>query len=77
MEIPELDPSTVKAWICEKTTRLHFLMPTTHGIFALSLLESFVQCHLLPELKGFAAQRLLTSNNSFEADGSAAAQLQR
>ncbi len=70
--IAGLDPTNVKAWICENTTRLNFLMPVEHGIFALSLLESFVQCRLLPEFEGFAAQRV-PSNNSFKADGFAAA----
>ena len=62
--ISELDPTRVKAWICENTTRINFLMPAAHGIFALSLLESFIQCRLSPEFEGFAAQRV-PSNNSF------------
>lgn len=56
--VTTLDPSTVKAWICENTARLNFLLPSRYGMFALSLLESFVQCRLNPEFEGFASQRL-------------------
>jgi hypothetical protein len=54
----DLNPSNIKDWICQNTTRVNFLMPAAHGVFALSLLESFVQCRLLPEFEGFAAQRM-------------------
>jgi len=60
-----LDPSNIKDWICQNTARINFLMPAAHGVFALSLLESFIQCRLLPEFEGFAAQRV-PSNNSFK-----------
>jgi hypothetical protein len=52
-----LDVTSVKAWICENTARINFLIPAKHGIFALSLLEAFVQCRLRPEYEGFASQR--------------------
>ncbi|MGH9905974.1 MAG: hypothetical protein ACRD8U_10390 [Pyrinomonadaceae bacterium] len=52
-----LDVTRVKAWICENTARVNFLIPAKHGIFALSLLEAFVQCRLRPEYEGFASQR--------------------
>jgi hypothetical protein len=52
-----LDPTNIRAWICENTTRFNFLLSSQHGVFALSLLESFVQCRLQPEFEGFASQR--------------------
>jgi hypothetical protein len=52
-----LDITSVKAWICQNTARINFLIPAKHGIFALSLLEAFVQCRLHPEYEGFASQR--------------------
>ena len=58
MGTTNLDPANIKAWICENTTRLNFLLPSKHGVFALSLLESFAQCRLRPEFEGFASQRL-------------------
>ena len=62
-----LDPSNIKAWICASTARLNFLLPSWHGVFALSLLESFVQCRLNPDFEGFASQRL-PSNPTIEGD---------
>lgn len=47
----------VKELICDKTTRVNFLIPSRYGVFALSLLEAFVQCRLKPEFEGFASQR--------------------
>ena len=62
-----LDSSNIKTRICENTTRLNFLLASMHGVFALSLLESFVQCRLRPEFEGFASQRL-PSNPTVERD---------
>jgi hypothetical protein len=53
-----LTKQSAKDWICKNTTRLDFLMPSRHGVFALSLLEAFVQCRLQPEFEGFSSQRL-------------------
>jgi hypothetical protein len=53
--------STVKNWICQNTTRVNYLIHSSHGVFALSLLESFVQCCLQPEFEGFSSQRLQKS----------------
>ena len=55
--LTELRPSNIKDWICENTSRLNFLLPAKYGDFALSFLESFVQCRLRPEFEGFANQR--------------------
>lgn len=52
-----VDESNVKALICDKTTRVNFLVSSQYGVFALSLLEAFVQCRLQPEFEGFAGQR--------------------
>lgn len=57
-----LTEQSAKDWICKQTTRLDFLVPSRHGVFALSLLEAFVQCRLQPEFEGFASQRLPSSN---------------
>jgi hypothetical protein len=53
-----LDDANVKAWICEHTSRVNFLIPAKYDPFALSLLEAFVQCRLHPEFEGFASQRV-------------------
>lgn len=60
-----LTEQSAKAWICQHTTRLDFLMPSRHGVFVLSLLEAFVQCRLQPVFEGFGSQRL-PSNNTLE-----------
>jgi hypothetical protein len=52
-----LDESNVAAWICRHTDRVNLLLPVGFGVFALSLLEVFVQCRLQPVLEGFASQR--------------------
>lgn len=57
-----LTEQSAKDWICRHTTRLDFLMPSRHGVFALSLLEAFIHCRLQPEFEGFASQRLQTNN---------------
>jgi len=57
-----LTEQSAKDWICKNTTRLDFLMPSRHGVFALSLLEAFVQCRLQPEFEGFSSQRLPSNN---------------
>ena len=46
----------VGEWICKNTDRVNFLIPAKYGVFALSLLEAFVQCRLQPEFEGFASQ---------------------
>lgn len=38
----------MKAWILDNTTRVNFIIPSRYGVFALSLLEVFVQCRLNP-----------------------------
>ncbi len=53
-----LDETNVKAWICQHTSRVHFLIPSKYDVFTLSLLEAFVQCRLRPEFEGFASQRV-------------------
>jgi hypothetical protein len=52
-----LDDANVQAWICQHTSRVHFFIPSKYGVFALSLLEAFVQCRLQPEFEGFSSQR--------------------
>src|SRR5207253_58140 len=52
-----VDLTNVKLWICENTARINFLIPSG-DVFALSLLEAFVQCRLQPAFEGFASQRL-------------------
>jgi hypothetical protein len=47
----------VGEWICQNTRRVNFLLPSSYGIFLLSLLEAFVQCRLNPEFEGFVSQR--------------------
>lgn len=57
-----LTEQSAKDWICKHTERFDFLIPSRHGVFALSLLEAFVQCRLQPEFEGFASQRLPSRN---------------
>lgn len=51
-----LNAESVSAWLCNNTTRINFLLPSSYGPRVLSLLESFVQCCLRPEFEGFASQ---------------------
>jgi hypothetical protein len=51
-----LDDENVGKWIRDNTSRVNFLIPSIHGMFALSLLEAFVQCRLKPKFEGFAGQ---------------------
>jgi hypothetical protein len=53
--------TTVKSWICQNMTRINYLIPSAYGVFALSLLESFIQCCLQPEFEGFSSQRVQKS----------------
>jgi hypothetical protein len=55
--ISGVEQSNVKAWICEHTRRVNFLIPSKYGVFSLSFLEAFIQCRLQPEFEGFANQR--------------------
>ncbi len=52
-----LSEENVGEWICQNTRRVNFLLPSSRGIFLLSLLEAFVQCRLNPEFEGFENQR--------------------
>src|SRR5215213_1768985 len=56
IDISGLDETNVADWICQYTCRVHFFIPSKYGIFALSLLEAFVQCRLRPQFEGFASQ---------------------
>jgi hypothetical protein len=60
--VADLDVTSVKAWICENTARINFLIPAKHGIFTLSLLEAFVQCRFRPEYEGFTGQQSTTTS---------------
>lgn len=57
IEVSNLNALNVKEWILDNTTRVNFLLPSHYGVFALSLLEAFVQCRLQPKFEGFASQR--------------------
>jgi hypothetical protein len=52
-----LNEVNVGEWICQNTRRVNFLLPSSRGVFLLSLLEAFVQCRLNPEFEGFESQR--------------------
>jgi len=53
-----LDANNVSGWMRSNTSRINFLLPSSFGPTALSLLEVFVQCRLKPEFEGFASQRV-------------------
>jgi hypothetical protein len=55
--VSDLDELNVGTWILENTYRINFLIPTTCGVAALSLLEAFVQCRFNPEFEGFDSQK--------------------
>lgn len=55
-----LNEGNVGEWICQNTHRINFLIPSSYGVFVLSLLEAFVQCRLSPEFEGFESQRGVT-----------------
>lgn len=52
-----LNDTNVSVWIRQQTDRVNLLLPVGAGVFALSLLEVFLQCRLQPLLEGFASQR--------------------
>ncbi len=57
-----LDERNVGEWIRQNTHRFNFLLPSAYGIFAMTLLEAFVQCRLKPEFEGFESQRSATQS---------------
>ena len=52
-----LNKENVGAWIMENTDRVNFILEANVGMWALMLLEAFVQCRLQPAYEGFASQR--------------------
>jgi len=55
-----LNEDNVGDWIVNNTIRINFFIPSKYGMFALSLLEAFVQCRLEPEYEGSVKTRLLS-----------------
>jgi hypothetical protein len=51
--VPDAD---VGEWIKSNTARVNLLLDASLGIFALTLLESFVQCRLKPLFEGFKSR---------------------
>ena len=52
-----VDDGNVSDWIKKNTDRVNFLLDANVGMRALTLLEVFIQCRLLPVYEGFASQR--------------------
>jgi len=53
----DLDQASVAQWIRANTERWNFLLDSSLGIPALTLLEAFLQCRLRPRFEGFESQR--------------------
>jgi hypothetical protein len=58
MGLPHLDKNTVKLWIRENTSRIHFLVDESVGMPILNLFESFLQCRLNPRFEGYESQKI-------------------
>jgi len=54
--LPSVSETNVGAWIKSNTDRINILLDSRHGIPALTLLESFLQCRLRPYFEGFESQ---------------------
>jgi len=54
-----LTANNVSDWLRANTSRVNFLLPSSHGPGVLALFEVFVQCCLQPEFEGFASQRVV------------------
>ena len=52
-----ISESNVGEWIKANVDRVNFLLSVKFGIPVLTLLESFLQCRLKPQLEGFESQR--------------------
>lgn len=48
----------VGTWIKQNTTRINLKLSANKGIFALNLLEAFIQNRLKPKYEGFKSQRI-------------------
>lgn len=53
----EADRAAIGNWIRSNVDRVNILIPISHGIPVLTLLESFLQCRLRPRYEGFRSQR--------------------
>ncbi len=67
ISVSNMNDAIVGEWICQNTRRINFLLPASYGIFLLSLLEAFVQCHLKPVFEGFDSQRSITQSTLYAA----------
>lgn len=55
--LDEADRAEIGNWIRTNVDRVNILLPVSHGIPVLTLLETFLQCRLLPRYEGFRSQR--------------------
>ena len=55
--LDNIDETSVRKWIKDKTDRINILIDEKCGIPILSLLESFLQCRLKPKFEGFESQK--------------------
>lgn len=53
----EAERAGIGSWIRSNVDRVNVLIPASHGIPVLTLLESFLQCRLRPRYEGFRSQR--------------------
>lgn len=60
-DFSDVNEDNVEAWIRRNTRRINFLIPSSYGVFLLSLMEMFIQCRLKPEFEGFESQRVSLS----------------
>lgn len=53
----DADRAAIGDWIRSNVDRVNILIPVSHGIPVLTLLETFLQCRLRPRYEGFKSQR--------------------
>ena len=53
----DVNNGNISDWIKKNTDRVNFLLDANVGMRALTLLEVFIQCRLLPVYEGFSSQR--------------------
>lgn len=55
--LPEIQQN-VGSWIKQNTTRINLKLSAEKGVFALNLLEAFIQNRLKPKYEGYKSQRI-------------------
>src|SRR5947209_3552914 len=59
LSLSDFSESGAGAWIKRNVDRTNFLLDADCGVHVLTLLESFLQCKLMPRFEGFKRQRCI------------------